>query len=117
MQVGGHGDPGEDDPVAIALREAEEETGLPDLRPYGSAAGGGPQLIQVAVVEDPASGDEPAHEHGDLRYLLETDCPQVARPESSGAELRWLSLDEILKEVSSPNLRELMVRAGTAFGF
>ena len=30
-QVGGHGDPGEEDPLAIALREAAEETGLRDL--------------------------------------------------------------------------------------
>src|ERR1700761_125453 len=32
LQVGGHGDPGEGDPVAIALREGREETGLADLR-------------------------------------------------------------------------------------
>src|ERR1700751_185535 len=28
LQVGGHGDPGESDPLAIALREAVEEPGL-----------------------------------------------------------------------------------------
>jgi 8-oxo-dGTP pyrophosphatase MutT (NUDIX family) len=28
LQVGGHGDPGEHDPLAVALREAVEETGL-----------------------------------------------------------------------------------------
>ena len=28
LQVGGHGDPGEDDPLAVALREGAEETGL-----------------------------------------------------------------------------------------
>src|SRR5262245_58515120 len=31
LQVGGHGDPGEDDPFEIAVREAEEETSLSDL--------------------------------------------------------------------------------------
>ena len=31
LQAGGHADPGESDPLAIALREAAEETGLPDL--------------------------------------------------------------------------------------
>jgi 8-oxo-dGTP pyrophosphatase MutT (NUDIX family) len=34
LQVGGHGDPGEGDPLAIALREAAEETGLSDLVPW-----------------------------------------------------------------------------------
>src|ERR1051326_7890848 len=31
LQVGGHADPNESDPFAIAAREAEEETGLSDL--------------------------------------------------------------------------------------
>ena len=34
LQVGGHGDPGETDPLHVALREAREETGLPDLVPW-----------------------------------------------------------------------------------
>lgn len=33
LQIGGHGDPGESDPLAVALRERREETGLPDLAP------------------------------------------------------------------------------------
>ena len=37
LQVGGHGDPGETDPLAIALREAREETGLTDLVPWPDA--------------------------------------------------------------------------------
>src|SRR6204780_2694413 len=42
LQVGGHGDPGETDPVAIALREGREETGLADLVPLPDTA-----LLQV----------------------------------------------------------------------
>jgi hypothetical protein len=34
LQVGGHGDPGESDPLAVALREAREESGLTDLEPW-----------------------------------------------------------------------------------
>ena len=36
--VGGHFDPGESDPVAVAFREAREETGLTDLAAPGEAA-------------------------------------------------------------------------------
>src|SRR6185436_9334671 len=37
LQIGGHGDPGESDPIAIVLREGREETGLADLRPWPDA--------------------------------------------------------------------------------
>jgi hypothetical protein len=54
LQVGGHGDPGESDPIEIALREGREETGLTDLAPWPDAA-----LVHVAIVAVPAKGDEP----------------------------------------------------------
>ena len=54
LQVGGHGDPGESDPVAIALREGQEETGLTDLVCWPSA-----EMLHVVVVPVPAKGDEP----------------------------------------------------------
>src|SRR5580704_16026023 len=38
LQVGGHGDPGEVDPLAVALREGAEETGLADLVPWPDRA-------------------------------------------------------------------------------
>ena len=54
LQVGGHGDSGEHDPVAIVLREAHEETGLTDLRLVSD-------LMHVVIVPVPAVGGEPAH--------------------------------------------------------
>src|SRR6266581_180040 len=62
LQVGGHADPGESDPLAIALREAGEETGLADLTPWPDG-----QLRHLVIVGVPAAGAEPAHEHADLR--------------------------------------------------
>jgi len=112
MQVGGHGDPGERDPLAIALREAAEETGLSDLRPFergGSGVAG--ELIHVVVVPVPGRADEPAHEHADLRFLLETDRPDEARPENSTAPVRWVSFDDALALVGEENLRVLLQRA------
>jgi 8-oxo-dGTP pyrophosphatase MutT (NUDIX family) len=50
LQVGGHGDPGESDPLAIALREGAEETGLTDLVPWPDA-----QLRHVVIVPVPAN--------------------------------------------------------------
>src|SRR6516164_10493823 len=55
LQVGGHGDPGERDPLAIALREAREETGLPDLEPWPDAA-----VRHAVVCQVPPGKGEPA---------------------------------------------------------
>jgi 8-oxo-dGTP pyrophosphatase MutT (NUDIX family) len=99
LQVGGHGDPGESDPLRIALREAREETGLPDLVPWPDAA------IQHAVVcSVPPGKGEPAHEHADVRYFLATRDPAVARPENADAPLRWLTLNQARDLVGSNNL-------------
>jgi 8-oxo-dGTP pyrophosphatase MutT (NUDIX family) len=106
LQVGGHGDPGESDPLAIALRESIEETGLPDLEPWPDA-----QLRQVAVVAVPANSREPAHHHADLRFFLATRSPDAARPESPDAPLRWLSPDEADEATTEANFRETIARA------
>jgi len=106
IQVGGHADPGEHDPLAVALREGVEETGLTDLTPWP-----GPDLVQVAVVPVPAAPHEPAHEHADLRFLLATDTPEAAAPEKPDAPLRWMSIDEAHALTTEPNVRELLTRA------
>ena len=106
LQVGGHGDPGEGEPLAIALREAREETGLPDLRPWPDDA------IRHAVLCDvPAGNGEPAHKHADLRYFLATRTPQDATPENPGALLRWVTVDEARALVGGNNLRHTLDRA------
>jgi 8-oxo-dGTP pyrophosphatase MutT (NUDIX family) len=104
LQVGGHGDPGESDPWAIALREAEEETGLTDLRPW---PGERPTLFQVTVVPVVAAKGEPAHEHADLRYLLATDRPDDVPAEREGVPLRWCSVEEAVG-VADPGLERLL---------
>jgi 8-oxo-dGTP pyrophosphatase MutT (NUDIX family) len=110
LQVGGHGDPGEDVPYAIALREAAEETGLPDLAAWPDPTQ--PLLLQIAVVPVPAGKGEPAHEHADLRYVLSTARPDEIRPESPGALLRWLDLAEATSAVAEDNLRVCLLRLG-----
>jgi 8-oxo-dGTP pyrophosphatase MutT (NUDIX family) len=110
LQVGGHGDPGETDPVAIALREGREETGLADLVPWPDAA-----LLQVAIVDVPARGDEPDHQHADLRFILATGEPDTARPESPDAPLRWLTVPEAREVSTEDNVRDLLARADHLF--
>ncbi len=106
LQVGGHGDPGETDPLRIALREAREETGLADLAPWPDAQ------VRHAVVCRVAPGKgEPAHEHADLRYFMATRDPEAARPENPAAPLRWLTVPDARALVGANNLSATLDRA------
>jgi 8-oxo-dGTP pyrophosphatase MutT (NUDIX family) len=106
LQVGGHGDPGEGDPLAIALREAREETGLPDLAAWPDA-----RLRHVVICEVAPGKGEPAHQHADLRYLMATSAPQAIRPESDDAPLRWVSIGQARQLVGVNNLQVTLDRA------
>lgn len=105
LHVGGHGDPGESDPVEVALREGREETGLTDLAPWPDSS-----LVHVAVVRAAANATEPAHEHADLRFVLATADPGAVRPENPGAPLRWLTPARARETTSEENVREVLTR-------
>lgn len=106
LQIGGHGDPGEDDPLRVALREGREETGLGDLRAWPDEA-----VRHVVVVPVPANDREAAHEHADVRFFLSTEHPDDIRPERPTAILRWLQVDEAMKLTKEENVRDTIRRA------
>lgn len=89
--VGGHADDDEQHPWVTALREAAEETGLRDLRPW---PGPEPAIVFVEIVPVPAARGEADHEHADVNYVLVTDDPDAIADEHDDAELRWVSFTE-----------------------
>ena len=106
LQVGGHGDPGETDPLAIALREAREETGLTDLVPWPDDS-----LRHAVICYVRPSATEPENEHADLRYFLATATPDAVVPENDQSPLRWLPLAQARELVGGNNLRHTLDRA------
>ena len=62
LQLGGHSD-GEPDTLAVALREAREESGL-RVRPISNA------VLDIDIHTIPALKGEPAHLHYDVRFAL-----------------------------------------------
>jgi 8-oxo-dGTP pyrophosphatase MutT (NUDIX family) len=114
LHVGGHAGPGETSPFGVALREAREETGLPDLAPWPDAAR--PTLVQVVIVPVPAGRGEPEHEHADFRYLVATGRPDDATPEQAAARLRWVPLAEARSMVAEENMRVSLSRIAEILG-
>jgi 8-oxo-dGTP pyrophosphatase MutT (NUDIX family) len=114
LHVGGHGDPGEEDPLAVALREAMEETGLADLVPLG-AGGRPPRPVHLAVVAVRERDPDPAHEHADVRYVLVTATPETAQAESTSAPLRWVRIEAARTQVEE-NLAVALRRAAELLG-
>jgi 8-oxo-dGTP pyrophosphatase MutT (NUDIX family) len=108
LQPGGHAEPGETLGEAIALREALEETGLSDLALHPEA----PRPLDVDVHDIPARGDEPAHEHLDLRYLVTADPSAAIRPaDGETAKVRWFTWDELPALDLDHGLRRALTKA------
>jgi 8-oxo-dGTP pyrophosphatase MutT (NUDIX family) len=81
LQLGGHAD-GDRDLARVALREAEEESGLRDLVAE-------PEIFDLDRHLIPARGDEPAHWHYDVRYVVRATGSEVFEVSAESLELAW----------------------------
>jgi 8-oxo-dGTP pyrophosphatase MutT (NUDIX family) len=111
LQVGGHGDY-ETDFSQVALREAQEETGLPDLAFYPQNLPTVP--IDIDVHTFPQRKDIPEHLHLDFRYVLTTRQPDAVSPEDGESiQFKWLTFDEAFLLINEEDhaLRRLLRKA------
>ncbi|MBY0370630.1 NUDIX hydrolase [bacterium] len=97
LQLGGHAD-GDMDLASVALREAEEESGLGNvaLFPLGevfdlSAEG---LIFDLDIHPIPARGAEPAHYHYDVRYLLIGNPQEPLKITPESKDLKWVPLSD-----------------------
>jgi 8-oxo-dGTP pyrophosphatase MutT (NUDIX family) len=94
VQLGGHAD-GDPDPLAVALREGLEESGLPTLEaidPYTDATPTVP--FDVDIHEIPERKGEPAHFHYDVRFAFRAPHRDVVVSDESH-DLAWVPLARI----------------------
>jgi 8-oxo-dGTP pyrophosphatase MutT (NUDIX family) len=101
LQFGGHCD-GEENVLAVARREALEESGIDGLvvasaRPF-----------DLDIHEIPAHGNEPGHFHYDVRYVLIAPETATVQTSAESKELRWFTYSHLQDWDLDPGLRRLV---------
>ena len=87
LQPGGHAD-GDGDLAAVALREAEEETGLVGL-------GVEPEIFDLDRHRIPARGQEPEHWHYDVRFVVRAGASEAFVLSAEAKALAWREVAEV----------------------
>ena len=99
LQLGGHAD-GDPDLLAVALREAREESGLASVRAVSGA------VFDVDRHWIPPRKTEPGHYHYDLRFLIEADPTEPLMISNESKDLAWVKV----AGVTALNPEESMAR-------
>ena len=103
LQFGGHCD-GDEDVLRVAQREALEESGIAGLivasaRPF-----------DLDIHEIPARGNEPAHFHYDIRYMLIAPEGAAHAASEESRELRWFTAQEANSLPIDASLRRMIAK-------
>lgn len=88
LQLGGHAD-GDPDILAVALREAYEESGLARIEVLT------PTIFDLDIHTIPARGREPAHEHFDVRFVMQAIGSDDYRVSEESHDLAWVPIDAL----------------------
>lgn len=90
LQLGGHAD-GDRDLARVALREAEEESGLTDLTAL-------PEIFDLDRHWIPERGDVPGHWHYDVRYVVRATGSEDFVVSDESHALAWRDIDALIDE-------------------
>jgi len=85
LQLGGHAD-GDSDILAVAMKEAVEESGLPAIAPLS------PNIFDIDIHEIPARKSEPAHFHYDVRFALCANATEQYVVSDESHDLAWIDI-------------------------
>jgi len=90
LQLGGHAD-GDTDLARVALREAEEESGLAELVVE-------PQVFDLDRHRIPARGQEPEHWHYDVRFVVRASAGEVFVVSEESHALAWIDIASLARD-------------------
>ncbi|MBR4110353.1 MAG: NUDIX hydrolase [Clostridia bacterium] len=95
---GGHAD-GEEDLLAVAIREVEEETGVKKVKVVTEDI----FSLEIITVDGHVKRGEyvPSHTHLNAAFLLEVDESEVLKiKEDENSGVKWIPLEEVEKEAT-----------------
>lgn len=101
FQTGGHCD-GDSDVLKVALKEAQEESGLPDIQIIS------PEIFDIDIHEIPERKGVSAHLHYDVRFLFEADMNEALNISSESTDLAWVVLSEVSKLNDSESIMRMV---------
>ncbi len=87
FQLGGHCD-GDTDTLAVAIKEAQEESGIHDIVCLN------PEIFDIDIHWIPSNKNESGHYHYDIRYLLGVNSNEQVTQNTESNELRWIGINE-----------------------
>jgi 8-oxo-dGTP pyrophosphatase MutT (NUDIX family) len=102
LQLGGHAD-GDRDMAAVALKEAEEESGLVDLVVE-------PEIFDLDRHWIPERGDVPGHWHYDARYVVRTTGSEAFAVSDESHALAWREIVPMLEDTATDDSIARMAR-------
>ena len=108
LQLGGHSD-GDSDTLNVALREAEEESGLKGIVAVSE------NIFDVDVHPIPGWKDEPAHVHYDVRFLFQADDSQQLTISNESKDLAWIPLERITEYTTEESVLRMARKIGPGF--